>query len=110
MFARMASFSVTDPSAVMEMAERIREAAQPIVESLDGWQGATQMIDRENGKLVVIHMFDSEENMRASEPTFETMPERFPEELRDRMREIAGGRQSVERFQVLAEARSPALM
>ena len=105
MYARMATFAVGDWSGYQEISERIRDAAQPIVEGLPGWQGALQMLDRENGTVAILHLFDSEENMTAAESTFETMPERFPDDLRERMRAMAGGRQSVQRFEVLAETR-----
>ena len=105
MYARLATFSVGAETEYEEMSERIREAAQPIVEGIPGWQGAMQMLDRENGTVAILHLFDSEENMTAAESTFEAMPERFPNELRERMRAMAGGRQSVQRFEVLSETR-----
>ncbi len=105
MYARMATFSVNDASEYAEIAEQIRQAVQPIIEALPGWQGATQMLDRENGSIAILHLFDSEENMQAAEQTFETMPERVPDELGERMRAIAGGRQSVQRFEVLGDIR-----
>ena len=39
--------------------------------------------------------------MEAAEETFETMPQRFPDDLKERIRQVAGGRQSVEKFEVL---------
>ncbi len=105
MFARMATFTLSDPSRVADMSERIRAAAEPITRELPGWQGAAQMLDRDGGKMVVIHYFDTEENMSAAESTFEDMPQRFDESLREEIRRIAGGRQSVDRFEVLGEAR-----
>ncbi len=106
MFARMATFSVTDPDRAAGMSERIREAALPVTEQLQGWQGATQMLDRESGKLAVIHFFDTAENMEAAEPTFESMPQQFPEDLRQQVQEVAAGRQSIEKYEVLGEHRS----
>lgn len=103
MFARVATFSLTDPSRVAEISERIRAAAEPITREFPGWQGATQMLDRNAGKMVVINYFDSEENMQAAESAFEDMPQRFDESLREQIRQIAGGRQSVERFEVLGQ-------
>ena len=105
MFARMATFQVSDIDRMVGMAERIRDAAMSTIEGLTGWQGATQMVDRSGGKLVVGHYFDTEENMQAAEETFETMPQRFPEDLRQEIQQIAGGRQSVEKFEVLADTR-----
>ena len=107
MHARLATFSIgDDPSAYTDVADEIRNAAQPIVETLPGWQGGMQLLDRENNTVAVLHLFDTEENLQAAESTFETMPERFPEELRERMRTMAGGRQSVQRFEVLSEFRA----
>ncbi len=105
MYARLATFSVPDGSEYDEMSGRIREAVQPIVEGIPGWQGAMQMLDRENGTVAILHLFDSEENMAAAESTFEAMPERFPDDVRERMRAMAGGRQSVQRFEILSEMR-----
>lgn len=105
MFARMATFTIDDQAAVGDMPDKIREAVRPIVEALEGWQAATQMLDRESGKLAVINYFDTQENMAAAEATFESMPQRLPEELQDRIRQVAGGRQSVERFEVLYDTR-----
>lgn len=105
MFARMATFSVTDPERAAGMSGRIREAVLPVTERLQGWQGATQMLDRKAGKLAVIHFFDTAENMEAAEPTFESMPQQFSEDLRQQIQEIAAGRQAVEKYEVLGEHR-----
>jgi hypothetical protein len=101
----MATFSVQDSDAVTEMADRIQDAVRPIVDSMNGWQGVTQLYDRDGGKLVLIHYFDTRENLDAAEPTFEELPQRFDESLREQVRRVAGGRQSVERFEVTAEMR-----
>ena len=96
MFARMATFQVDDIERMVGMADRIRDAAMSTIEGLTGWQGATQMVDRSGGKLVVIHYFDSEENMQAAESTFQEIPQRVPE-----VQQIAGGLSSVERYEVI---------
>ncbi len=106
MFARVATFNITDRTAVDEMGERIRGAVTPIVESLRGWQGATQLLDREGGQMLVMQYFDSRENMDAAEATFETLPQRLPDDVKDVVRRVASGRQSVQRFEVLAETRT----
>jgi len=99
----MASFSVSDTSAVDAIRDRIEDAVRPVVEGLNGWQGATQLLDRKGGKLVVIHFFDTEANMEAAEPTFEGMPGRFDESLRADLQRVARGRQSVDKFEVTGE-------
>ncbi len=105
MFARMATFNVTDPESAAGMSARIREAALPVLEQLQGWQGATQLLDRQSSKLAVIHFFDTAENMEAAEPTFESMPQKLPEDVRQQVQKVAGGRQTVERYEVLGEHR-----
>ena len=102
MFARIAAFEIGDVDSAERMLESTRERASQIVEDLEGWQGALQLLDREAGKVLVIHLFDSEANMNAAEPTFEEMPRRLGEEV---MQRIAGRRVSVERYEVLAETR-----
>ena len=102
MFARMATFEGVDEAAAEPVMAQIREKAEEIVRELPGWQGATQLLDRTNGKVVVIQFFDTEENMEAAEPTFEEMPGRLGPEL---MQQVAGRRRSVEKFEVLAERR-----
>lgn len=102
MFARMATFGVSDVTAVEKTGERIRAAVEPVVEGLQGWKGAVQMLDREGGKLAVINFFDTKENMEAAESTFEVMPDKFDDELKEQIRRIASGRQSVEKFELLA--------
>jgi exonuclease VII small subunit len=101
MFARIATFEGVDSQTSDETYEEIRAKAEPIVEALAGWQGATQLIDRRSGKTVVIHYFDTEENMEAAESTFEDMPRRLGEVVQ----KIAGGRTSVEKYEVLADRR-----
>ena len=102
MFARMATFEGVDAERAEPVMGQIREKAEEIVSQLPGWQGATQLFDRQNGKVVVIQFFDSEENMEAAEPTFEEMPRQLGPEL---MEQVAGRRRSVEKFAVLAERR-----
>ncbi|MDQ3992493.1 MAG: antibiotic biosynthesis monooxygenase [Actinomycetota bacterium] len=98
----MATFDGVNADTVEPVLENVRERAEQILRELPGWQGATQMLDRRNGKIVVVNFFDSEENMQAAEPTFEEMPRRLGPEI---MEQVAGQRRSVEWFEVLAERR-----
>ena len=102
MFARIATFEGVDMSTAPQALEQVRERATSIVEALPGWQGAMQLVDEDSGKVMVIHLFDTQENMQAAEPTFEEMPRRLGPEL---AQQVAGKRRSVERFKVLAERR-----
>ncbi len=64
---------------------------------VQGRKGAAQLLDRENRTLKIVQVFDSEENMDAAEPTFETMPQRLGE-----MAKVLGGSpRSVDKFEVM---------
>ncbi len=100
MFARIATFEGIDAGTSEDVMQRVRDRAVSILEGMPGWQGGMQLIDRSGGRVMTISFFDTEENMQAAEPTFESMPQQIPE-----VREMAGGRSSVQRFEVLAETR-----
>ena len=102
MFARVATFEGVDTSTAPQVREQVRDRALSIVETLPGWQGALQLFDEASGKVMVIHLFDTQENMQAAEPTFEEMPRQLGPEL---AQQVAGRRRSVERFKVLSERR-----
>ena len=95
MFARVATFEGVDVAAAEPVMETARPQLLSIAQGMPGWQGVLQLVDRQAGKVLTITLFDTEENMRAAEQTFEDMPNRVPE-----VRQIAGGRSSVERFEV----------
>ena len=95
MFARVATFEGVDVAAVQQTLGQVRDRIRSIVEGMPGWQGVLQLADRESGKVLTISLFDTEENMRAAEQTFEDIPRQVPE-----VRQMAGGRASVERFEV----------
>lgn len=100
MFARIATFEGIDAGTSEDVMERVRDRAVSILEGMPGWQGGMQLIDRSGGRVMTISFFDTEENMQAAEPTFESMPQQIPE-----VREMAGSRSSVQRFEVLSETR-----
>jgi len=73
------------------------ERVIPAVKGIEGFVGAYFLGDRESGKIMSVTVWDSEEHMRASE------------EIADRIRGDAaeatqGTIQSVERFEVIAQA------
>ena len=100
MFARIATFEGIDAGTSEDVMERVRDRAISILEGMPGWRGGMQLIDRTGGRVMTISFFDTEENMQEAESTFESMPQQIPE-----VREMAGGRSSVQRFEVLAETR-----
>lgn len=97
MFVRVATFEGIDPSQFEQAAPAARESAASILKDVQGWKGAAQLLDRENRTLKIVQVFDSEENMDAAEPTFETMPQRLGE-----MAKVLGGSpRSVDKFEVM---------
>ena len=95
MFARLATFEGADVDRATEVTAELRDRLRSIIGALQGWQGILQLADRQSGTLMVLHLFDSEENMRAAEPTFEDMPNQVPE-----VRQIAARRSSVTYLEV----------
>lgn len=97
MFARIATFEGVDVSQAEEAIPLARERAMPIMQGLAGWQGAMQLLDRDNGKYMILHVFDSKENMEAAEPTFETMPQQLGPEIQ----KMVKGGPSVQKLEVM---------
>ncbi len=100
MFARVARFEGVETGAGNPF-ERVREQALEILEALPGWQGGMQLFDREGGRVMNIALFDTEENMRAAEGTFDELPQRLGLDSQ----QMPGRRTSVERYEVMAEQR-----
>jgi hypothetical protein len=101
MFARVATFEGIDLDEAEGTAEEARKRLESIFRQMPGWQGTTDLAG-ENGKVLAVTLFDSEENMQAAEPTFD---EEMPQALGDLMRGWSGKRTSVERFRVVFDVR-----
>ena len=99
MYARISRFEGI--TVTPELAAQVEEALGPILEELDGWQGAMQLLDESGTSAVTINFFDTAESMAAAEPTFEALAERLGE-LRE---QLGGSRTSIERYQVVSEQR-----
>ena len=99
MFARVARFEGAALGA--NPFDEVRDRALEILESLPGWQGGMQLVDRESGTVMNIALFDTEENMRAAEDTFEEMPRRLGLDAA----QMPARRTSVERYELVAERR-----
>jgi allantoicase len=103
MYARIATFEGVDMDAADRTMDQARERIEPIMRKLNGFQGYMELIDRSSGKATTVSFFDSEENMRAAEPTFD---EEMPKQLGDLMEQWAGHRAAVERYEVVVDERS----
>jgi hypothetical protein len=97
MFVRVLTLDGIDPDKVDEFREGAREGTRPIVEGLEGYRGAVFMLDRGGRRLRNAVFFESEENVRAAESAFETMPQHLPEELRAM---VGQAKRSVDVFEV----------
>ena len=98
MFARVARFEVAGGGSPFD---EVRDRALEILETIPGWQGGMQLVDREGGRVLNVALFDTEENMRAAESTFDEMPQRIgldPDRMPVR-------RTSVEWYEVVADRR-----
>jgi len=99
--ARVASFEGIN----VEVAERTFEDAdrviRPLVEGLAGYSGHLELLSSD-GKALSITFFDSEENARAAEPTFD---QEMPQKLGDVFKDWEGRRVSAGLYQVQADER-----
>ncbi len=102
MFVRVLTLEGIDPDKFDEFGETAREATRPVLQSLDGYQGAVMMLDREGRRMRNAVFFESEENVRAAEPMFESMPERLPDGLREM---VGQAERRVDVFEVIANDR-----
>jgi hypothetical protein len=102
MFARIATFESTDPTADERLMEQAGAIVEPIIRGMTGIQGHMELLDRSSGKSLSISFFDTEENARAAEPIFD---EEMPRALGDLMQQFSGRRTSVDRYDVLVDER-----
>jgi hypothetical protein len=102
MFARMATFEGVDPEAANRTLDEVRARVEPLMGRLDGYQGYLDLMDRSSGKAVTLAFFDTEQNLKAAEPTFD---EEMPRQLGDLIGPWAGRRTAVERYEVVVDRR-----
>ncbi len=103
MFARIATFDGVDVEEAERTVDTVRERVEPMMRKMPGFQGYMELVDRSGGKALTITLFDSEESVRAAEPTFD---EEMPKQLADLFGQWAGRRSSVERYEILVDERS----
>ena len=104
MYARIATFESTDPTADEKLMGQAMEIVEPILRGMTGLQGHMELVDRSSGKSLSISLFDSEENAVAAEPIFD---EEMPKALGEIMQQFSGRRIGVERYDVLVDERVP---
>ncbi len=101
MVARVAMFegiNVEEANRTMDEAEAL---VRPMIEGLAGFSGYLDLIS-DDGKMLSITGFDSDENADAAEPVFDV---EMPRALGRYFTAWEGRRVAVERYRVAAEAR-----
>ena len=101
MVARVASFEGVNVEAAEETMDEAEKIIRPLVEKLSGYQGHLELL-AQNGKVLSIVLFDSEESAKAAEPTFD---EELPRQLGEIYRDWEGRRVAVDLFKVISELR-----
>jgi hypothetical protein len=99
MIARVASFEGIDVQAAQGSMEEAEAIIRPMVEALSGYRGALELVSPD-GKFLSITLFDSMEDARAAEPTFD---QEMPQKLGHIFERWAGHRVSVDRYEVAGQ-------
>jgi hypothetical protein len=105
MFARVATFEGFDVAAADRMEDEVNARVEPVVCALSGFRGFLNLVDREDAKSLTIAFFDTEEDMRAAEQTFD---EELPKLMADLIEEWGGRRTSVDWYEVATDRRETA--
>jgi hypothetical protein len=101
MIARVASFEGVNIEAARGSMDEAEAIIRPMLEGLAGYSGGLELF-AENGKFLSIVLFDSMENARAAEPTFD---EEMPAKLGHIFQEWEGNRTSVDLYDVAGDDR-----
>jgi hypothetical protein len=102
MIARVATFEDVNVEEVDRTMGEAEAIMRPMVEGLAGYAGYLDLMSS-GGRVLSIALFDSEENARSAEQTFD---EEMPRKLGDIFRSWEGRRVSVEHYSVLADSSS----
>jgi hypothetical protein len=101
MFARVALFEGVNVEAAMGSMDEAVAVVKPMMEALPGFEGSMELMTPD-GKFLSINFFDTEENVKAAEPTFD---QEMPEKLGHLFEEWAGNRTMVDHFEVMYDSR-----
>jgi len=101
MVARVASFEGVNVEVARSTMDEANAVIRPLVEGLAGYHGHLDLVAAD-GKVLSITLFDTAEDARAAESTFD---EEMPRRLGDLFRDWAGRRLSVDVFDVLTNER-----
>ena len=99
--ARVAIFEGVNVEAAQSTMDEAEAIIRPMVQALPGYAGTRELASAD-GKFISVTFFDSEENARAAESTFD---QEMPAKLGHIFEQWAGTRTSVGIFQVVGEDR-----
>src|SRR5262249_30757153 len=102
MIARVASFEGVNVEAAQATMDEVEARVRPVMAGLAGFGGTLQLVS-DGGEVLSVSFFDSEENARAAEPTFDEV---MPRELGDLFAQWAGTRTSVDLYHVAVDERT----
>jgi hypothetical protein len=101
MVARVASFEGVNVDVAGKTMEQAEKVIRPLVEGLAGYSGHLELLSSD-GKVLSITFFDSDENARAAEQTFD---QDMPQALGDVFKDWEGRRVSAGLYQVQSDER-----
>jgi heme-degrading monooxygenase HmoA len=101
MVARVAQFEGVDVEEAQRTMEEAAAVIRPLVDGLAGYQGQLDLVTQD-GKVLSVTFFDSDENAQAAEQTFD---EEMPRRLGEIFKGWEGRRVSVDRYMVVADER-----
>ena len=93
MYARSTTIQ-GQPSSIDSGIAHMRDSVMPALEGIDGCVGLSLLVDRMSGRCIATTSWESEEAMRASEPSIRR--------IRDRAAELFGGSAQVEEWEIAA--------
>lgn len=103
MFARVARFEGVDVREAEQTLADAETIIRPLVEGLAGYRGQLQLLGPD-GEVLSVALFDSDEHVRAAEPTFD---EEMPRRLGTLFEGWQGHRVSVGRYRVIVDDLAP---
>ena len=102
MIARVATFEGVNVGVAQRTTDQAESIIRPLMEGRSGYQGHLHLLGS-NGKFLSIALFDSEDNAKAAEPTFD---QEMPRKLGDLFKDWQSRRASVDWYEVVSESRS----
>jgi hypothetical protein len=102
MVARVATLEGVNVDVAQRTTDQAESIIRPLMESVSGYHRHPHLLGS-NGKHLSIALFDSEDNAKVAEPTFD---QEMPRKLGDLFKDSESRRASVDWYEVVPESRS----